>query len=340
MNARSRRIKQWVIWLVIAALCFGIPKVSEYVNSLPERQPLTVYAPADMEEAFNHALNMSALSGSHYIVMSDDPNSNICVGCGKQDDASYEKLAYSPFVVAYHKDESYFKKLKKADVCFESTYDSNYYEIDFLKIIDEAIGEGKWENLGITKQGNLKVFYPDKESVYWSDFYDFLLVTLNDGKYPTTQAEVERAEETIDKFVNSKNTEGVIDFEEQGKRTAGFPSTVIYILPEKDAREIRDNEQVYARFLYPTKTVYVNYYVKGDELGKQVIEAFDKTSFLYDFYRTLATEYYRNDAQTELNDNSNILGDGSVFNVARIPEKREFATTPTTPETSESPTSE
>lgn len=333
MSERSKRIKQWVIWLIIAALFCGMTNVVEYIENLPEKQPLTVYAPADMEKAFNIALNRSELAKTHYIVMSDDPNSNMCVEYGKHKDVNYQKFAYSPFVVAYNNEESYFKKLKKADVCFESAYSSDYYEIDFLKIIEEAIGEGKWENLGINKQGDLEVFYPDKESVYWSDFYDFLLVTLNEGKYPETQDEVEKAEETIDKFVNSKYTEGVIDFEEQGKRTAGFPSTVIYILPEKEAREISDREMARARFLYPTKTVYANYYVKGDELGEKVIEAFGDS-----FYKNLKKEYYRNNTYFELSADNYIYGVGDVFNVARIPENREFATTPTNPETN--PTSE
>lgn len=340
---RSKRIRQWLILAIIALAIWGIGEFVEYKQSLPEKQPLTVYAPDDMEKAFKRALSGSELSDSHYIVMSDDPDSNICVGYAKEGDSSYEKFAYSPFVVAYSDEESLYKKLKKADVCFESAYDSNNYEIDFLRVIEEAIGEGKWENLGITKQGDLKVFYPSEKSVYWSDFHDFLLITVNDGIYPKSEAELEAAEEIILQFLDSKYTEGVTDFKEQTERTNGFPSTVIYILPEKDARTIiyDDASGERVRFFYPTKTVYVNYYIKGDELGKQVIDTFDKENFWgLNFYSRLKANYYRSASYTELDGSNEISGDGNVYNVATIPETKEFTTSPTIPETSENPTSE
>lgn len=317
---RSKRIKQWILTLLAAALFWGIGQFVEYKQSLPEKQPLTVYAPDDMEEAFEKALQVSTLSESHYIVMSDNPNSNIRVECAKQGDSSYEKFAYSPFVVAYNTNSDCYKKLKKAGVCSESAYDSNNYEIDFLKVIEEVIGEGKWENLGINEQGDLKVFYPSEESVYWSDFYNFLLVTLNDGRYPEDEESRAKADETITQFLNSKYAEGVIDFEDQIRRTNGFPTTVFYILPEQNARSARDEVQKSVRFLYPIKTIYVNYYIKGDELGTQVIEAFEKENFWGNtFYTYLQSSYFRNAFYTELNGSDSVYGDDNIFNIANIP---------------------
>lgn len=330
MSSRTIRLIQWGIALSVAAIIFGVGQISNDMANQPEKQLLTVYAPADMEDAFEDALNMSELKETHQIVMSNNPNSNICVAYAKQGDETYQKFAFSPFVVGYSDSGKCFDMLKESGVCIESAYDSNEYEIDFFKIINEAIGQGQWKNLGIEKQGNLHVFYPDKEGEYWNDFHDFLLATVNNGKYPMTETEIKNAEAIIDKFLNSECTEGVIDFREQVRRTGGFPSTAIYILPEKDLKRICVSEDECARLLFPTKTVYLNYYVKGDELGNQVINAFDKTSFWYDFYDALKSDFYRSTKKSELSvDTINIYDETNVYNVAKIPEIKEVISTPT-----------
>lgn len=327
MNGRSKRIRQWIITAIVALTIFGIGQLVEYIENRPEKQTITVYAPSDMEEAFENALKESLLKKTHKLVMSDDPNSSICVAYGKQGDTSYQKFAFSPFTVAYDSGSSYLKKLTKSGVCQPSAYNDDYYEIDFLKIINEAVGEGKWDNLGIEKQDKIKVFYPAQGSVYWNDFHDFLLVTLNDGRYPQDEAEMQKAEQTINRFVSSEYTYGVSDFQEQVKRTGGFPSTVIYILPEKEARDFCVSDYT-ARFLFPKNTVYFNYYVKGDEAGKQIIEAFDNSSiWRLEFYDMLSRKYYRTSKFSELKEIGNAYGEGNIYNVVQIPESIDFSTT-------------
>jgi len=330
MSSRTIRFIQWGIALIVAAVIFGAGQISNNMANKPEKQLLTVYAPADMEDAFEDALKMSELKETHQIVMSDDPNSNICVAYAKQGDKAYQKFAFSPFVVGYDTSTDCFDMLIESGIIVESAYDSDEHEIDFLKIIKEAISQGQWKNLGIEEQGNLHVFYPDKEGEYWNDFHDFLLVTVNNGKYPTTESEINNAENIINKFLNSEYTEGIIDFREQVRRTGGFPSTAIYILPEKDLKQICVSEDEAARLLFPTKTVYLNYYVKGDELGNQVIKSFDKTSFWYDFYYVLKSEYYRSTKISELSHQlSNVYSETDVYNVAKIPEIKEVLSYPT-----------
>ena len=122
MNGRSKRIGQWMWTLIVAIAIFYGGQFIEDMANQPEKQALTVYAPADMEDAFVSALGQSSLSQTHKIVMTNDPNANICVEYAKQDDSSYQKLAYSPFVVAYSNNNDAFKKLKKAEVCIPSEY--------------------------------------------------------------------------------------------------------------------------------------------------------------------------------------------------------------------------
>lgn len=325
---RKDRIKQWICVALVGILLVSI---GQWIKNRPkdtEKQTLTVCAPSNMKEAFEDALYFTNLKDSYKIVMTDDSNSNICVDYAKQDDESYQKFAFSPFVVAYNEKDKYLDKLKSTKVCVKSNYDEDYYEIDFFRIIEEAIGEGKWENLGIKDQGNIKVFYPEEESAYWNDFHDFLLVNANDGQYPKNTLELENSEKVIQQFLDSKYTEGITDFNEQVQRTGGFPSSVIYVFPENVGKEICSNENVYARFLYPTTTVYLNYYVKGDELGKQVIDQFENSSFFHDFYNDLKGKCYRTVKYSKLGENTNnyIYGERDVYNVVKIPEKVKSST--------------
>ena len=326
MTTRKQRIIQWVWALCIASLLWNEGAVVKNLLNKPEKQSLTVYAPLDMEDAFVEALNLSSLKESHKIVMTDNPNANICVEYAKQDDSTYQKFAYSPFVVAYNEEDDYLEELEKSEVCVECKYDDDYHEIDFLKIIEEAIGEGKWSNLGIEKQGELKVFYPDEESIYWNDFYDFMLVTVNDGKYPKNEAEFLAAEKTINKFIDSEYTKGVTDFYEQVSRTGGFPPNAIYTLPEKDVKYICSNQYEYARLLFPLNTVYFNYYVKGDELGNQIIDSFDETSFWNDFYKALKRNYYRVSKYDGVFETEYLYDERDIYDVVKIPKNKEFKT--------------
>lgn len=348
---RKSRIFQWIGAVIAAIILFY---GEQYVENLPEKpvesekQVITVNAPQDMEEAFNVVLEAAGLAETHRIVMTNDDNSNICVGYEKQNDESYQKIAFTPFVVAYSNSSNYEKELKNAEVFVESSHVSGLYEIDFLKIINEAIGDGKWTNFGVKDDKKLEVFYPSETSIYWHDFHDFLLLTVNNGRYPKTEAEMQNAEEIIEAFVNSEYTEGITDFYEKVERTGGFPDSAIYILTEKDALDISENKSKYAELYYPINTVYFNYYIKGDETGKKIIDALDKRVegilSYRDFYGTLADKRYRSSKNSKLTaTSSNVNNEGDVYNVVQIPKIVEFTateTTPTNPTEATIPTSE
>lgn len=324
---RKKRLSQWGVAVIACALLFAAGKYVDYLATKPpepEKQVITVNAPADMESAFKDALVVAEMDDTHKIVMTDQVDANICIGYGMQNDESYQKMAYTPFIVAYNTSSEHQKKLRKSGVFVESPYDDNFLEVDVLKIIDEAIGEGKWANFGLKDENEFKVFYPDENSVYWNDFYDFLLVTVNDGQYPKNEEEMENAKEIIRQFLDSEYTEGVTDFYEQVARTSGFPSSAFYILTEKDALVICSKQRETADIYYPIKTVYFNYYVKGDDVGKQIVEILgkSKTEFLasYDFYRELSYERYRSANYSMLSSTESYTSyERDVYNVAKIP---------------------
>ena len=333
---RKERIFQWVAAVIVAIIFWRLGIYKDYLDTKPpepEKQKITVNAPEDMQTAFGEALVVAGLNETHEIVMTDEVNANICVDYAKQNDENYQKIAFSPFVVAYNTSSDCQKKLKKTGVFVESPYDEDYLEVNFMKIINEAIGEGKWANLGLKDENKLKVFYPSKDSKYWQDFYNFLVITVNDGKYPKTTTEMQNAEEVIEQFLDSEYTEGVNDFYEQVERTGGFPTTAFYVLPEKDALDVCDKQSKAADIYYPINTVYFNCYVKGDEVGKQIIDNLGKTTEVFltrnNFYEELSSKRYRSVQYSKVNNNGSYTNyERDIFNVVKIPEVVELVEEP------------
>lgn len=328
MSIRKKRIIGWIVWLVFAFACiladkFNLQKLLDSISLFKEKIPLTVCVPNDMEKAFKVAFKASGLSSDYKIEFTSEPNSNISVSYGKENDPTYTKFAFSPFVIAYNTDTDYFDALKESKVLIPSEFQKNYSEIDFLKVINEVIEEGSWSNLGIEDLEKIKVFYPSKESIYWIDFYDFMLVTVNNGIYPKTEQELQKSVETIDRFINSPYTEEVSDFHEQVSRVGGFPESAFFILPEKIVFDIYNSISSTGsicriRILYPTATVYFNYYVKGDDLGNSVISAFETSKFYSKLHDTTSYRSTQN-SNIYINSRNYIEDERNVFNVIKIP---------------------
>ena len=329
---RKGRLFQWIFAVIIAGLLVKAGEHKDYLATLPdesEKIAITVCAPEDMKGAFMDTLAIKGLRETHKIVMTDkEDNADIYIGYAKQNDESYKKIFYSPFVIAYNTSSDCQEKLKEAGVVTPALYNKDKYEVDFLKIINEAIGKGNWANFNLEEQGELKVFYPSEESRYWHDFHDFLLVTVNNGKYPENETEKQKAEKIIEMFLSSKYTEGISDFYEQVLRTGGFPENVIYVLPEQDTISICTDQKANADIYYPTNTVYFNYYIKGEAIGNQIIDILheSKSGLLssYNFYLAAALKGYRSIEYPELKLSSDYTNyERDMFNVVKIVETSE-----------------
>ncbi|MBQ2938027.1 MAG: hypothetical protein IJE05_04010 [Clostridia bacterium] len=331
MKVRTRRIISWITALVIAAIFMFC---GEFINNVffVEKKPITVCAPEDMKSAFETALDNSDLEDCK-IVMSTNSKSNITVDYAKENDKSYIKFAFSPFIIAYNSENKYFKALKESNVLVQSEFNKDYYDIDFLKVINEVTEEGVWSNLGIKDFTQIKIFYPSEETIYWHDFYNFMLVTVNNGIYPQTEDELKKADETIQKFIDSNCTEAVSNFDEKVERVGGFPGNSFFVLPEKTAIELHlAHSKPDVRFLYPIYTTYFNYYVKGDKIGKQIILAFEKKStwLKSNLYSELILEFYRSEQNLKLSTTSGALASiddvRNIYNVSNIPKDNILST--------------
>ena len=173
MQVRKKRIKGWIIMVMIAFALLSCDYLFGKDFGKP-KENLVICAPNDMEKAFKFALKRAGMKSKYNIVITDNPkNANIVVDYAKDADSSYEKLAFSPFIVAYDDEKSYLKKLEDSELVKKSAYEDTIYEIDLLSIVNATIDGKKLDEYGIEGFENVKVVYPAESTIYWHDFYKF-----------------------------------------------------------------------------------------------------------------------------------------------------------------------
>lgn len=316
------RVTCWFLSILLAFLFFGGEKV--YGNITAEKTPIYIYAPQNMESSFKRALKDAGLKKTHEIIMTEDAaKANVEVATDKEFDNKYTKIAYSPFVVLYSSEEGNIKDMTKSGLLKSNLVNDNYKEIDFNMLIEEALGEGNLEKFGIKNKGVLKIYYPAPGTKYYTDYYNFMLVTVNNGVYPQNEEELKKAVEIITLFEKSQYTEAVKDFIERVDRAGVFMENTFYLVPEQEAYALAQYKKVNGRLFYPLATVYANYYVKADETGSKLVDAFNAESTFGNFYSNLETVNYRSDYYGVLNEMSSYLYDErDVYNVIHLEEDR------------------
>lgn len=323
---RKNRIYYWITGIIVAILlCMFKGCITEMATNETEKTPVYVKAPSDMKDSFKRALKLAEMNNNYEIVMTEDAKqANIIVEMNKELEPEYMEIAYTPFVVAYSGEDGNIPNMLEKGVLINALFDEDYKEINFEKVIEEVLGEGKWENLGVENMGNIKLYYPAPENEYYSYYYDFMLVTVNGGIYPDNMSDLKNAMEKIECFEKSKYTEAVIDFDEKVNRTGGFMENTFFLIPEKLAGDLAYSKSETGRLFYPTTTVYAKYYLKADELGMKLVEVFDKPdTFSGNFYDYLANIEYRNSWENNLNGITDYLYDErDAYNVLHLDKTR------------------
>ena len=320
---RKGRVLFWILCLIVSGSLFLGEQWFKEIRT--EKLPLYVYAPKEMEEAFKVVNKIAGLKKEYKIVITDDiSKANIIVDMGKEFDSTYTKFAYSPFVVAYSSEDGYIKKMVEKGMLKEAFFDKDYKEINFAMVIKEVIEEGKWENLGVKNMGDIKVYYPAFGTKYYNDYYDFMLVTINEGSYPKDEKQLKRAMEQIELFESSNYTEGVKDFDEKINRTGGFMENSLYLITEQQVAMLANRNTKYGRLFYPTTTIYANYYVKADDLGSKLVANFERINGINEsFYLYIARKGYRNYSYNILDGISDYLyNERNVYNILHLEEER------------------
>lgn len=285
----KNRIATWCILLLIAALIYGI---NHMITSKKDKTPIYVSAPIDMESAFGTSLKSAGMKKGYKIVFTDSNSANITIVEGGSNEEGYQRILFSPFICAMGEstDES---KLQEADILVKNQFDSTLYDFDVIKIVDDVIENKTWKDLGLEDLDEIIVYYPAQNTSYWYDFYNFMLVNVNDGKYPKNSSEMSKAQDTIQKFLDSKNTEAVTKFDEKIERNGGFTANAVYFIPEKLAIQLsRKSTNHTVKLLYPRYTVNYNYYIYCPDNDEEANNIISNLSSGY-FYKYLSNKAYR-----------------------------------------------
>lgn len=311
-KATKTRIITWLMAIVVAAV-FMLISSWTYVN--PNPTTILVKAPDRMIYAFEKVFDDLKLDKDYVIEATDDETkANFVVREGMNQEGKL--IAYSPFVAVFNSESDYEKSLIEKEIFVTSEVDSNYNDFDFSKVIQEALSE---------KGTQFKIYYPSKDSDSWEEFYNLMLFTVNDGYYPSTAEELEKAKQTTEQFLNSRYAEPYNN--NAIERSNGIPKNSIYIMAYADlARVYKQSGGFSCRIMYPKTTVYHSYYATYDELGKLV---YDSIYTKYDSFsistKAIGCYYFRTQGYHAKYDTgvysvgSNVYGLRNYFNAIEIP---------------------
>jgi len=311
---RNRRILFLVIAFVVGVIVTGIYSRVNYINSI-EKTPLKVCLNSETKEIFEtqfedkkdfnryYEYEISSTSkGADFVFTSNINDINT--------ENEYSVEAYSPLIICL-KDEKDAKNYLKTNTkngfltCNDGAKkikDSAYDKItcDFARVIDVILKNGDWSDLG-GEDKKITIYCPQPDTVEGELFYKFLLITLNNGKYPENN--LEEIDAKAKKFLDSPNiiqTDIASRIEKLGEE---MPEGDIYILFEAD---FLNHAQEYAKILvtYPELTVIKQVYLQfnNKELKDKITDIFNASSFSYTLNTEFSISMYRNTEFPDLRD--------------------------------------
>lgn len=315
MRCVKEKYKFWVIGIVVGCILLVI---NSFVNRpKPQKesvQPteILVNAPESMHGAFQTTLKDLRITDEYVLKFTDSKNANFTVTEGA--DAEGELLAYSPFVAIFNSDGDLENQRIQEEIFVQSQSDSNYNDFNFKKVIDNIVSGS---------DTNLKVYYPAKDSVYWDEFYNFLLFTVNDGYYPKNESDMANAQDVIEKFLNSKNAQPTDTT--AIKRNNGIPKDSVYFMTYVDLANLYNSTGLKNyKIFYPTSVVYHNYYASFDKKGELLFNFLSQTGkglFGYENtgYLNLKINYFHTLYTNSTNNFDKYSGFRETFNGVEIP---------------------
>lgn len=313
-KANKNRILTWIVAVGVAGIFLLISNWLTPPEANPNRTTILVKAPEPVVTAFQNAFERLGLNRDYAIEATDDvTEANFVVREGMNKEGKL--IAYSPIVAVFNEGSDYKDSLVEKEIFVTSEVNSDYEDFDFNKVIQEAVSG---------KGCEFKVYYPSKDSDSWEEFYNFMLFTVNDGYYPGTAEEMEKAKQIADEFLNSKYAEPFNN--NTIERSNGIPKNSIYFMAYADLARVYEQSGGFScRVMYPKTVVYHSYYATYDELGKLVYDCLDAdvTGFfsLYNVgYTYLRNEGYNTRYSTYVfGIGNNVYGQRSTFNGVEIP---------------------
>lgn len=315
INMRKNRLYFWIVSIVICAIVIVLYKNNE--NKIPEeeKKEYKVYC---TEESFREEIEKfvkgSSIKDTHRVSFTDNKDEAELIFSDKilSSDIGYEKIGWSPLVIAF----DYSKD--KVEFYNEQGYiseEDDVYTIQFDKII-EATLEGKWKE---------KIYCPKLQTRRGELFFDFLLININEGRYPISDVEMQECVKKANEFLQSKV---VVQLDSTDRlKSKKNVKDELYITFENDVYEINDENCEYG-ISYPSNTVVHEWYWKClGENEKEIREHSQKEKWYTsrnDFYDILYYNHIRSKCCTSFNnDGYKSYTESEGFSYVDVPLKEE-----------------
>jgi len=298
------RLAILIVLLVLAIIASATYAGVDY-NSKIVKSNLTVYLDDDTEEIFEDQFNNKRKFKKYYTytTSSDTKNSDfVFTSDFEQIDKTrdYNIKAYSPLVVCLKDTKNLNNYLTTSSekgflISSNKIKNSRYDEIscDFLCIIKTVLDGGNWSDLG-GEDKEITIYCPEANTVSGDLFYDFLLITINNGKYPTDN--LEEVKEKANLFLNSQHIIQTDVTSKISKLGGILQEDDIYVLFESDLLSTVGNADKEISIIYPDLTVIKELYLQYNNLDLQepIDKAFDSTMSNYLSFVLYNTYDYRN----------------------------------------------
>lgn len=250
--------KRIFIWILVLAISV-VFAMKENDKSKPI-QKTTAYISSEFKESYEgteksfnkHELGYSLevsnkkTAGDSFIITTD---------INEISSKDYEVMGKTPLIVVMKQKESMLKSYKEKGLLSGKMKidEDDEVEINFKKIMEAVLKSEKWSKFG-GKDKEIKVFYPDHTTVEGKLFKHFLLITANDGAYPATQEEIQKAQELVDGFLASPNAKAA----DVMSRLTGVNDmgSDIYVTFESNVMQLDKDEYEDKLYIaYPKETV-------------------------------------------------------------------------------------
>lgn len=316
---RKGRLLFWIISLVVCAII--IIKYKEEEKKIPyeEKVPMNVYCMEGFQEKVKKIIEESSIGENYKVVFTDNKEQAEFIFADDVTNlnGNYKRVGWTPLIVAFDNNNTAdkIKNYKEAEYLTEVS-DSNgksSYMIDFAKIIKDTIA-GNWTD---------KIYCPNLDTLEGNLFFDFLIININDGKYPENKEKLQECTKKANEFLNNSLVVQLNSIERLKNKK--IVTNELYIIFEKEIYSMTDS---YYKFniSYPTNTVAKEfYYSSKGEKEKELKELFEQETLISEGNR-LQDMLYKERIRTDSHNNAyetNKYKESDGFSYVEIPLKEE-----------------
>ena len=316
---RKGRLLFWIISLVVCAII--IIKYKEEEKKIPyeEKVPMNVYCMEEFQEKVKKIIEESSIGENYKVVFTDNKEQAEFIFADDVTNlnSNYKRVGWTPLIVAFDNNNTAdkIKNYKEAEYLTEvSTSNGNSsYMIDFAKIINDTIA-GNWTD---------KIYCPNLDTLEGKLFFDFLIININDGRYPEDKEKLQKCIQKADEFLNASSVVQLNAIERlQNKKVV---TNELYIIFENEIYNMKDSYYEF-QISYPTNTVAKEFYYccKGEN-GKELKELFQQETLTSEGNR-LQDILYNKRIRTDCHNNAyetNKYKESDGFSYVEIPLKEE-----------------